>query len=116
MLTYSYTGQTSKINIDKFCILWCYMIKKNRNINCNYRRISFHNKEAVCSHINKPINTAYLRKCLHCYIEANKLRSNYSSGTSIYSYKGSNLHPPWTVLVTVGKFSLFTKYVPVGLL
>jgi hypothetical protein len=56
-----------------------YDKKTKQNINCNYRRISFHNKEAVCSHINKPINTAYLRKCLHCYIEANKLRSNYSS-------------------------------------
>ena len=105
-MTYSYTGQTSKINIDHLCMLWCNMIKK-QPINCNYRRISFHNKEAVCAYINKPINTAYLCKSAHCYIEANKLRSNYSSATSIYSYTGSSPHPPWTV--TVGKFVLFTQ-------
>jgi len=37
----------------------------------------------------------------------NKLPSNHSSGTSIYSNTGSNPHPPWTA--TVGKYVLFTK-------
>jgi len=38
-------------------------------MNCNYRRISFHNKEAVWACINKHIDIAYLNKPAHCYIE-----------------------------------------------
>ena len=38
-------------------------------MNCNYRRITFHNKEDALAWINKLINIAYLNIAAHCYIE-----------------------------------------------
>ena len=54
------------------------LYNKKQSINCYYRRISFHNKEAC---MNKHINIAYLNKPAHCYIEATNLRSNNIYGS-----------------------------------
>ena len=50
-------------------------------MNCNYRRISFHNKGVILACINKHINITYLNKPAYCYIEADNLRSNNIYGS-----------------------------------
>ena len=62
MATYSYIGLTSDINkhISLLHIIMLYNIKKT--MNCNNRRIAFHNKEAC---MNKHIDISYLNKPAH---------------------------------------------------
>ena len=78
MATYSYILLTSKINKRRSLLHLIMLYNKKKTINCNYRRISFHNKEA---RTNKHIDIAYLNKPAHCYIEAANLRSNNIYGS-----------------------------------
>jgi hypothetical protein len=55
--------------------------KKKTTMNCNYRRITFHNKEVILVCMNKHIDIAYINRLAHCYIEAANLRSNNIFGS-----------------------------------